>query len=117
MSAPDSKGLNPKSSMAKHHDYKADVSLLYNRPCRELICYWVVQYDREPWARQYDYLASLTIIVEEEVSCLLHHYHGQGDTAHQRRLINVKTLVSTTQSRATQTRVQVKVVSHSSPAC
>ena len=57
-------------SMAKHHDYKADEHSLYNRPYRELICYWVVQYDREPWARQHDYLASLTIIVEEEVPCL-----------------------------------------------
>jgi hypothetical protein len=57
-------------SMTKHHDYKADKHSLYNRPYRELICYWVVQYDREPWARQHDYLASLTIIVEEEVPCL-----------------------------------------------
>ena len=46
--------------MAKHHDYKADTHSLYNHPYRELICYWVVQYNREPWARQYDYLASLT---------------------------------------------------------
>ncbi len=53
--------------MAKHHDYNADEHLLYNCPYRELICYWVVQDNREPWARQYDYLASLTIIVKEEV--------------------------------------------------
>ena len=53
--------------MAKYHDYKADAHLLYNRPYRVLIYYWVVQYNREPWARQYDYLASLTKIVEEEV--------------------------------------------------
>ena len=64
-----------------------------------------------------DYLAPLTIIVEEEVSCFSRHYHGLEDMAHQRRLINVTTLVFTTQSRATQTRVRVKVVSHSSPAC
>ena len=32
--------------------------------------YWVVQYNREPLCKTYDYLASLTIIVEEEVSCL-----------------------------------------------
>ena len=56
--------------MAKHHDYKADAHLLYNGPYSELICYWVVQYNREPWARQYDYVASLTIIDEEEVPCL-----------------------------------------------
>ena len=56
--------------MAKQYDYKADEHSLYNRPYREHICYWVVQCNREPWARQYDYLASLTIIVEEEVPCL-----------------------------------------------
>ncbi len=56
--------------MAKHHDYKADKHLIYKHPYREFICYWVVQYNREPWARLYDYLASLTIIVEEEVLCL-----------------------------------------------
>ncbi len=56
--------------MAKHHEYKADKHLLNNRLYRELICYWVVQCNREPWARQNDYLASLAITVEEEVPCL-----------------------------------------------
>ena len=32
--------------------------------------YWVVQYNREPLCKTYDHLTSLTIIVEEEVSCL-----------------------------------------------
>ena len=62
--------------MAKHHDCKADEHSLYIRSYRKLICYWVVQSNREPWARQYDDLASLTMIVEEEVLCPKSHYHG-----------------------------------------
>ena len=53
--------------------------------------YWVVQYNREPLCKTYDYLASLTIIVEEEVTCLYRNYPGLGDMAHQREIINVKT--------------------------
>ena len=53
--------------MAKHHYYKADEHLLYIAHKRKLKCYWVVQYNSEPSARQYDYLASLTKIVKEEV--------------------------------------------------
>ena len=67
----------------------------------------------ENLGKAYDYLASLTMTVEEEVSCLSRHYHGLRDMAHQRRLIHAKTVVPTTQSRATQTWVQVKVVFHS----
>ena len=55
------------------------------------------------WASQYDYLTSHTVVVEEEVSCLSHHYYDLGDMAQQRRLIAVKTIASTTQSRASQT--------------
>ena len=56
--------------MAKHHDYKADKHSINNYPCRELICYWVVQYNRELSARQHDYVTSVIIIDREEVSCL-----------------------------------------------
>ena len=55
------------SSMAKHFDYKEDEHLIYNCPYRELIRYWVVQYNIEHWARQYDYLTSLAKLVKEEV--------------------------------------------------
>ncbi len=51
ISAPDSKIISPKSSMVKHHEYKADIHSLYNHPNRELICYWVVQYNIEPCVR------------------------------------------------------------------
>ena len=49
----------------------------------------------ENLGKAYDYLASLTLTVEEEVSCLSRHYHGLRDMAHQRRLINAKTFVPT----------------------
>ena len=57
--------------MAKHNEYKTDKHLLINIPHRYLICYWywVVQYNREFYARKHDYLASLAIIFKEKVSC------------------------------------------------
>ena len=82
--------------MAKHHDYKADAHLLYNRPYRELICYSVVQCNRKPWARQYDHLASLAIIVEEEVPCLYKPLPWPMRQGASKRLIDVKTIVTTT---------------------
>ena len=39
------------------------------------------------FSKTYFYLASLTMTVEEEVSCLSCHYHGLRDMAHQRRLL------------------------------
>ncbi len=55
--------------MTKHHGYKTDKHSLYNYSYRELICYWVVQCNRE-LCKTNDYLVSLTITVKEEVSCL-----------------------------------------------
>ncbi len=81
--------------MATHHNY-TDEHLLYIHPYRKHICFWVVQCNREPWAKQYDYLASLTVVVKKEVSCLSHHYHNLGEMEDQRRLIDVKSIVTTT---------------------
>ncbi len=82
--------------MAKHHEYKADKHMPHNCLYRELICYWVVQYNREPWARQYDYVASLTIIDEEEVPCLYNPLPWPMRQGASKRLIDVKTIVTTT---------------------
>ncbi len=97
--------------MAKHHDYKQTNTRYTITPTgNSYATGWSSA--TENLGKAYDYLASLTMTVEEEVSCLSRHYHGLRDMAHQRRLINAKTFVSTTKSRATQTRVRVKVVSH-----
>ena len=78
--------------MAKYHDYK-QMNTRFRFPLKWSSYATGWSSATEYLGKAYDYLASLTMTVEEEVSCLTRHYYGLRDMAHQRRLIYAKNFV------------------------